>query len=224
MVNRLIWVAVFVAGLALGTAATIGYARHAITNAPEPEFHEHADFAVFLNGQRFDFARAEFMSNKPCVLETDAGWIEAAYAHGGEDISDYVHLHDMAGSVVHVHRNDVTWHGFFESLDMTFEDNVFVDRETNEYPSDDTHSFVFIINGQRVETLADRLIRDQDRVLISYGRHDRSDADVWAEYGQVSNDACLSSGTCPHRGVTPLESCGAAPEPTPNILQWIGLE
>lgn len=223
MARRLIWVVLFVLGAAVGASATFTYARNTIANRPQPAFHEHADFALFLSGKRFDFSRDEFMSNKPCVLQTRFGWIRAASAHGF-NLDESVHLHDNNGSIVHVHREGITWHDFFESLRLGFENDFFADREGNQYKNDESNAFVFLVNGTNVDDLADREIREGDQVLISYGRRDRDAAEIAAEDGQVSNDACFLSGTCKHRGFAPAESCGAeGAAAQPAVLRWLGL-
>lgn len=212
-------------GIFIGALAMLGFTRQQIASVPAPAFHEHADFAVFLNGVQYNFARPEFMSTKPCVLQSNAsGLIDVAHAHEGEELDDVVHLHDNIGTVVHVHREGVTWSDFFESLGMSFTNDQFVDAEGNTYDADTKHAFVFIVNGEKVSELANRPIRDLDQVLISFGASQRPDAEIWAEYGHVTNDACLSSGSCKHRGNTPLESCGASAPTTPKFLKWLGIK
>ena len=102
----------------LGSAAAVLVTKSLIANQPAPAFHEHADFALFLDGQQFDFAKDTYMSTMPCTVATsDVHLIDTALAHGGDsDVAEYVHLHDMIGTVVHVHRAGITWSQFFESL------------------------------------------------------------------------------------------------------------
>ena len=218
----LISIAVFASGLVLGGLFTLQKVKNAITNQPEPYFHEHADFALFLNGEKFDFTKGEYMSTKPCIAKASS-WVPVAYAHGS-DLDDAVHLHDGIGGVVHMHRENVSWHDFFESLKMDFEDTIFIDDEGNQYREDDNNEFRFIKNGEEVETLQDVEIRDLDRVLISYGPKDRAYSELLVEYGQITNDACYYSDACLHRGSAPLESCGSSSDTqSSSILDWIGL-
>ena len=207
--------------LFVGVSATLSAVRSNIENTPEPAFHEHADFALFLDTVRFDFAKDEFMSIKPCVAKSNS-WVPTAYAHG-LDLEEAVDLHNRDGNVVHVHQEGVTWHDFFESLKMGLEDNLFVDHEGNQYKEDDTFEFYFFVNGERVDTLADREIRDLDQVSISYHSNDNPPAFAGFEHGMVTNNACLFSGSCPQRGIAPLESCGGPEEKPSPLLEWLGL-
>lgn len=204
---------------------TLVYLRSIVRSQPEPAFHEHADFALFLNGRQFDFSKEEYMSNVPCSI-TRAGKVPVALAHGEtETVRDYVHLHDRIGSVVHVHKKGITWHDFFHSLEMDFSDSLFVDDQGNRYENSDTHSFRFVVNGEEVQSLADREIRDLDQVLITYGRRDRTTDSITIEQARVTNNACLSSYACQHRGVTALESCGAViPTAADKLLLWLGVK
>jgi len=209
-------------GVLGGIFFTVQYIQKAITNQPEPEFHEHADFALFLNGEKFDFTKGEYMSTKPCIAQAPL-WGPIVHAHGG-DLDDAVHLHDGIGGVVHLHRENVSWHDFFESLKMDFEDTIFIDDERNQYKENETNEFRFIKNGEEVKTLADVEIRDLDRVLISYGPKDREFSELLIEYGQITNNACFYSESCLHRGSAPLESCGqGSAYQKPKVLEWIGL-
>lgn len=213
---------VIAAGL-FGAIASLFAVRQLVVSQPEPLFHEHADFALFLNGQRFDFAQDVYMSVQPCVVRAEGG-IPFAYAHEGESTDDFVHLHDMDGDVVHVHRAGITWHDFFDSLKMSFTDTSFVDDAGNTYEKNETHSFRFFVNGEEVQTLANREIRDLDRVTITYGRNDRDVNTIAAEIGAVTNKACQSSGACAHRGPQPLESCNASEAKPSPLLLWLGIK
>lgn len=208
--------------LFLGIGFTLLHVQKRIAEIPQPAYHEHADFALFVNGEKFDFTLDEFMSTAPCVVTTEAS-IPVAYAHGS-DLDDAVHLHDKVGGVVHTHRADVSWHDFFESLKMDFEDTIFIDHEGNQYRENEEYEFRFMRNGEEVETLQDVEIRDLDRVLISYGLKDRPMEELLIEYAQITNDACFYSETCPHRGIAPYESCGGADAyEKPAVLEWLGV-
>lgn len=211
----------FIAGLLGGAFIILEQARSEIAAIPEPAYHAHADFTLFLNGEQFDFSKDKYMSNVPCKL-TKSTWIDAAYAHG-TDLEEGLHLHDNVGGVVHLHQEALTWHDFFESLKMKFEDNEFMDDEGNSWKNDEENSFRFFINGQEVETIVDTIINDLDRVLITYGPRDREMSEINAELGQISNDACYYSESCPERGTAPYESCGGAPAEKSKVIEFLGL-
>lgn len=191
-------------GFILGMGIIFGYKAV----EPKPAFHEHADFALFLNGKQFDFSGNEFMHVEPCVSFNPL--FQEAYAHGeAEELKEAVDLHDNVGPVIHVHQAGTSYHDFFESLGMIFENTHFVDREGKETRNNETHSWRFFLNGKEVSSLANTEIRDLDRVLITYGPRDRSMASIQAELGQVTNDACVASEKCPHRPASlSTETCG----------------
>jgi hypothetical protein len=216
-------VAISVSALLVGFALALGIVRQTIQAQPAPEFHEHVDFAVFLNGERFDFARHEFMSNVPCSITKESWWgIDTALAHG-DDFSDAIHLHDSDGGTIHLHQAGLTMHNFFETLDMQFDDFSFADHEGNRYENNEVNHFRFFVNNEEVTGLADREIANLDRILITYGPRDRTKASIDAELAQVGSRACIFSGDCSHRGTAPLESCGAAGEKPSALLQWLGV-
>lgn len=219
-----------VGGIVVGILGIIGYVQFEIAQIPD-EFHEHADFAVFLNGEQYSFARPEFMTDTACGITLQTHGILVAQAHGSEGeeegsmgyYENNVHLHDMIGSTVHVHQEGITWHNFFDSLGLTFDDNLFIDHQGNEYRTDDKNGFMFFVNGAQVDTLENRDIRNFDEVLISYGPLTRTVNDLYDEMGHVTNRACEQSGGCEHRGIDIIESC-TAQVPLPWILQTIGYE
>lgn len=222
MVKRNVFILVSLVFFLLGGMTLFFYVKGILATLPEPDYHEHADIALFLNGEMFDFSKPEFMSNKPCSLDEAKGIIPVAYAHGG-DLEDSVHLHDLDGAVVHLHRPNISVHDFFESLKMDFEDTIFIDHEGNQYRNNEESNFRFFVNNNEEPSIMNRELRDLDRVLITYGPRDRAQASIDAELVQVSQRACVQSGSCLHRGTPPPESCGKVYH-APKILDWLGFE
>lgn len=210
---------------------TIGLVRSQIGSQAEPEFHAHADFAMFINGQQFDFSLPQFMSIAPCVTTSSHHQlIPAAFAHGEDplhegaesSLGDWVHLHDGIGTTIHLHKEGVTYAQFFESIGMAFSDTSFTDHEGNHYDNSAASSFRFFINNKEVDSIADLEIKDLDSTLITYGPQSRSQESINAELVQITDDACFYSESCTHRGLPAYEQCGAVAQP-PFILKWIGL-
>ena len=216
----LLKVVVFSVGAILGSLLMLNQVKRTIDNQPIPAFHEHADFAMYLNGDLVDFTKDEFMSVTPCkVVQTRFG-IPIAQAHGKnrESLKDDVHLHDNIGGVVHSHLEGIDWSDFFVSIGMSFDDKSFADDQGNVFVNNETHEFRFFVNGVEVEMIAEREIRDNDKVLISYGLIGRSVDDFATELVSITNDACFYSETCLHRGGAPYESCGQG-EPDKNFIE-----
>lgn len=67
---------------------------------PDPN-HTHADFAVFVDGTRFDFSQDKYMSTEE----------HPKHPH--------LHMHDGNGNVMHRHKPGLTIADFFQSIKVT---------------------------------------------------------------------------------------------------------
>jgi hypothetical protein len=151
--------------------------------------HEHANFALFLRGEQYDFHRPEYIT-------TD-----------DEPTNEVVHIHDPRYEVVHVHLSGTTWDEFFRSLGFELRDPTVVGAEEQpacltlpggqELCDTEDEKLSFIVNGVKVEGIAFSYVTDLDRVLISYG--DEDEAALMEQYLEVDDDACIPSVRCPER-------------------------
>ncbi len=139
------------------------------------ETHYHANFAVFVDGERLPF-------------ENFLYYEEVAACFGGEEArpQDRVHMHDQVNHVVHVHRDAATWGHFFANLGMTLGDNLFAYEDKVLIEDGDTE-IKFILNGGEVDTIANRVIGDEDAMLVSIG--EPTDGDLQAQYDEIQKDA-----------------------------------
>ena len=60
-----------------------------------------------------------------------------------------------------------------------------------------TEKWHFIVNGVKVDGVAETFLGDLQRVLISYGPE--TDDQVRAQFAQVDDDACIPSERCAER-------------------------
>lgn len=200
---------------------------------PEPEFHEHANFVLFLDGDKFDFSDSKYMSVEPCIAQNKFelphfSIFNTAFAHGenGEgdqegDLRDYIHLHNGIADTIHVHKEGMRYHDFFESLNMNLDDGYFEDDEENVFEDSEGKEFKYFVNNEEVGSITEMEIREGDRVLITFGDVNRSADTINSELVMVPNDACLQSGTCMHRGEKVLpENCGSSTR-IPFLLRMI---
>lgn len=139
------------------------------------ETHYHANFAVFVDDERLPFDNFTFYE-------------EVAACFGGEDArpQDRVHMHDQVNHVVHVHRDAATWGHFFANLNMTLGDNVF-SYEDEVFVDGEQTNIVFYLNGEEIDSVANRVIGNEDVLLISVG--DPTDEDLQNQYKQIQKDA-----------------------------------
>lgn len=139
------------------------------------EVHYHANFAVFIEGQRVPF-------DNPL-------YYEEVQSCGGPDFGNpkiRVHMHDMVNHVAHVHDNGATWGHFFANLGMTAGDVLFRYDDVI-YIKDEQTDIRYMLNDQEVETIANRTIKSEDVLLVSIGKP--TDDDMKNEYGQIEKDA-----------------------------------
>lgn len=159
------------------------------TDSLRQPVHWHADFAVFVNGERFDFDKPEFISKE------------------GEENNPWVHIHDPRPTVVHVHREQTTWDEFMRSLEFGLTDTKLVLPDGQTFESGSAGSLKFYVNGVQVDTIMFEPIADLSRVLITFG----TETDIEVRQTQipvVTDQACIPSELC-------LDRVPAVPEPEP---------
>lgn len=167
---------------------------------PRVPVHWHADFALFIEGERFEFDEDEFLST------------------GEDQRNANVHLHEPRYTVVHVHRSLTTWDEFLRDLGFELVDRSTIAGEAGspnsltlpdgkELREENGKTFKFFVDGVLVDGVANTEIGDLDRVLVSYG--DESVEDVEREQlPQLTDEACIPSGRCLERGEPEDEPCG----------------
>lgn len=140
-----------------------------------PPVHHHANFAIYVNGQRETF-------------EGPGYYEEVASCSMDQELPEQrAHLHDNVNDVVHVHDQAVTWGNFFENLGFSVA-NGFLQTNRGLYVSSPDSSLYFILNGQQVEDIASRVITSEDKLLITYGS---PLAEATAQYELVDSTAHL---------------------------------
>lgn len=161
---------------------------------PVTETHLHADFALYINDQRWNFAQEKYMTDQ-----------------NGQTLSTFVHLHDLDGNIIHVHAPGITLGDFFESLGMKLSPTCFVTDEntvTSRYCTTDSETTLHVfVNGTEIQDGSHYVMKDLDRILVAvftYGTE--SPAAIQAQLASVTNNACIQSGKCPERGEPSDES------------------
>lgn len=147
--------------------------------------HEHADFAVYVDGKKIDFTQSKYQSSDTNPLDDDA------------------HLHDGNGDITHKHRKGITLGYFFNTLGMRFDDKCFVTDDKKEYCTISNKKLVMYVNGTMNDQLGNYSFNDLDKILITYG----TETDVTKQIDSLTDDACLYSEKCPERGTPPTEKC-----------------
>lgn len=137
--------------------------------------HYHANFAVYINGKREEFKASHYYEE-----------IAACSVNGPIQPAQRAHMHDEINSVLHVHDDGVTWQQFFNNIGWTLGPNFIQDDAHNLYLEDDTNKLNVVLNDQNLTDLtniANQTIKDEDRLLISFGTIDDKTLD--REYKSV---------------------------------------
>lgn len=189
--NRLVFLA---AGLVLGVLFLVAF-RFAVAEPPEPT-HYHANFAVWVNGERLDLSADQFME--------DVGSCAAA---GAVLPRERAHLHNNNADVAHVHDQGVTWGQLLANLGMAAGNDFLVVPGGDLYQADAGRTMKFILNGKPQFAVTNDLIRSGDRLLISFGPKGETEV-LQTQFPAVAANA-------PEFNLRPdPASCSGAAEPT----------
>ena len=128
----------------------------------EPHPHYHANFALYINGAQENFKDPKYYQE---VAICKVG-------HGIVDPQERTHMHDNKVGLVHVHDHAVTWGQLFNNLGWTIGSDFLVNDKGTKYIADSQTKLNLTIDGQDytdLTSLANTVIKDQSRVLISFG-------------------------------------------------------
>lgn len=164
-------------GFILGIILILGI-RVAAYQPPE-DIHYHANFAVYINGQREQFKAMTYYE------ETAATSCGASEETESTPMSR-IHMHGNVNDVVHVEDSRVTWGNFFTVLGWNIGPS-YVSTRDSVYQSDGQAKVSYILNGKQVDNVANTIIGDQDKLLVNYGSQTTSELNQ--EYGQIQNNA-----------------------------------
>lgn len=165
--------------------------------APEPPIHYHANFAIFVEGERLDLSGDRHMQDV------------AACAGDVRDVPppSRVHLHNNDPDVVHVHHAGATWGHLLANLRFVLGDRVLVTSDEDVLVAGGGRTLKFILNGRPEMSVYNRTIRPRDRLLISFGSD--SEQEVMAsEFPLVASTAARFDE------VRDPSGCGGPEEPT----------
>ena len=147
-------------GVVIGVVG-IGAARFAtLPELPDNEGpHYHANFAVFLNGERLDLSAMHYMQD-----------VSACKANPGVILAvERAHMHEGIHDVVHVHHEGATWGHFFQNIGFALGDDFFISDRGDRYFAEGDRQLKFVLDGLRVPSVFNRVIESEDRLLISFG-------------------------------------------------------
>lgn len=137
--------------------------------------HYHANFALYINGQREQFDNFSFY--------------EEVQSCNGDQINNpktRVHMHDMINHVVHVHDPAATWGHLFANLGFVL-GNDLIETDHGLFKAGSGAKLTFVLNGKETGSIANETIRSEDVLLINYGNEDT--ATINSRYEGITKDA-----------------------------------
>lgn len=171
----------FIAPASFAVGAVLILGIRVATYTPLKEVHYHANFAVYINGQQEQFKAPNYYE------EEAATSCSASEANKSEDSPmSRVHMHGNVNDVVHVEDGRVTWGNFFTVLGWNVGADYVATRDSF-YQNSSQGNVTYILNGKKVENIANTIINDQDKLLVNYGNQSASMLN--GEYGQIKNNA-----------------------------------
>ena len=108
--------------------------------------HEHASLLVRIFGDKFDFSVPSYQIK-----------------------SSWIHFEDSDGSTIHRHSSGVTLGYLFEGMGFTVNDECFAFPDVREFCTNEDYSLKYYINHRSVDSIYDYVIKEDDRLLISFG-------------------------------------------------------
>lgn len=156
---------------------------------PEEHPHYHANFAVYLNGQREQFKDIfYYIGGESCTGESEHQMTPYARAH----------MHDRVNDVVHVEDEAVTWGQFFQNMGWVVDPKI-IRTPDQIFLADSLNKVSFILNGEKVDNTVGQVIGDKDRLLVDYGSS--SGEDLEKKFQTVASNAeqynnSSDSGAC----------------------------
>jgi hypothetical protein len=124
----------------------------------EEHVHFHANWALFVNGERLDLTGERYMEDVfQCMADPSSQRPE-----------DRVHMHEQNHDIVHVHASGATWGHLLANLGFGV-GKTYLETEEARFDEDGQNTLKFILNGRPITSVRNQPIGNMDRLLISYG-------------------------------------------------------
>ena len=123
--------------------------------------HLHADVKVYINGKPIDFSQRKYQL-----------------------AARFIHFEDGIGDVIHTHATGLTLGHLFKSLGGDLSDNCLT-LEGQSYCNDGDETLKLYVNGQKNNEFDNRVIKNLDKYLISYGNE--GEAEIQKQLNSITN-------------------------------------
>jgi len=186
----------------IGLIVFLDYRGYQYAENPDPN-HTHADFAIYIDGEKLDFSEMKYMSG--------VSWDEGSHDEADEYHDEHLHLHDEVGHVLHRHKPGLSVGQFLESLGFSMKEGCMKLDNGNSVCSTglNRNDWRMFVNEAEQDPDSSYVFEDMDQILFTYGS---SEEEVQLQLKDMTDDSCLYSRTCPWRGDPPEENCIADPD------------
>ncbi|HSX27326.1 MAG TPA: hypothetical protein VLG25_00940 [Patescibacteria group bacterium] len=168
-----------IVGIILGA---VGVTAIRFAFVKDDHVHYHANFALYVNGKRDEFKDSSFYEE-----------VAACDIHDADNVKAHVHMHDNNNALVHVHASGITWSDFFNNLGYTLSDKLVKTDRGVYIDGENSNHLAFMLNGQKVTSLANKVIKSEDVLLINYGQDDNKT--LTNRYDAIPRDAHMANTT-----------------------------
>jgi len=128
---------------------------------PYKSAHLHADVKVYVNGQPIDFSQHKYQLT-----------------------TSFIHFEEGIGDVIHTHAAGLTVGHMVKSVGMNVNNNCLV-IDGNDYCNDGNKRLKFYVNGKQNEEFDNYVIKDLDKMLISFGAE--TEEEIQKQMSSVTN-------------------------------------
>ena len=127
------------------------------------DVHLHADIAVYIGGKKIDLSQQKYQLK-----------------------AKQVHVEDGRGDVVHVHVKGITIGHFLNSIGIRLNGGC-IETDEGKFCNTDKNKIKFYVNGKLIDEGSAYILKDLDRILISYG--DESTGEIQTQINSVTGNA-----------------------------------
>ena len=114
--------------------------------------HAHAALAIFINGNKIDFAQEQFQLK-----------------------SKYIHFENNNPYLIHRHATGVQLEILFDSIGIKLVQNCIILSYERSYCNNDTHTIKIFVNRQEFSDISGYVPNHNDRILVSYSEKPYND-------------------------------------------------
>jgi hypothetical protein len=147
----MITIPIVAAVIAIAVVSAVMYSTQQSGNnnnnyGPVGSAHEHAAFAIKINGKQIDFSQPKYQLQ-----------------------SRLIHVEGGDGTTLHRHATGVPFDEFLKSVNMNIKNGCFILDDGKQYCNNKENKLRFFLNGNETDSINSYVINPNDRILVIYG-------------------------------------------------------